>query len=115
MIIIRGNNMSYDEFDIILAKTIYGEARGEYEALEGGLSSLIAIGNVVINRLNGRGFGRSVKEVCLKPFQFSCWNDGDPNKVLLVSIDNKDAIFRLCLDVAKKVIDGIYPDLTKKK
>ena len=35
----------------ILARTIYGEARGEYYRLDGGLSSLIAIGNVVKNRL----------------------------------------------------------------
>jgi len=52
----------------ILARTIFGEARGEYDHPEGGMASLIAVGNVVMNRLQVKGrYGQSIQEVCLKP------------------------------------------------
>lgn len=98
----------------ILARTIFGEARGEYESPEGGIASLIAVGNVVMNRLkvNGR-YGRSIQEVCLKPWQFSCWNEGDPNRAILMCDDIPDPLFPLCCQVARKVAFGDWPDLTK--
>lgn len=101
----------------ILAKTIYGEARGEYNLLNGGLSSLIAIGNVVINRLKqNMWFGSTISEVCLKPKQFSCWNHNDPNRPLLdLPLTHQkliqDPIFNKCLEVAKNI--NVLPDLTK--
>ena len=38
----------------ILARTIFGEARGEYEHVEGGISALIGVGNVVMNRVKAQ-------------------------------------------------------------
>ncbi|MCE3230905.1 MAG: hypothetical protein K0R76_1242 [Alphaproteobacteria bacterium] len=105
--------MKRDEIDI-LARTIFGEARGEYDGLEGGVSSLIAVGNVVMNRLKAESwYGTSIAEVCLKPWQFSCWNEGDPNRALLMRDDIPDPVFRVCRQVATKVASGEWPDLTK--
>lgn len=48
-----------------LAKVIYAESRGE--CLEG----KIAVGAVVMNRLNSGGYGRSITDVIKKPGQFA--------------------------------------------
>ena len=102
-----------DEIDI-LARTIYGEARGEYDLLEGGISALIGVGNVVMNRLKARSwYGKSIQEVCQKPFQFSCWNVGDPNRKILMQEEITDPVFTVCHQVATKVALEEWPDLTK--
>jgi N-acetylmuramoyl-L-alanine amidase len=105
--------MQTDNIDI-LARTIYGEARGEYDRLDGGLACLIAVGNVVMNRLNTpRQYGQTIQEVCHKPWQFSCWNTKDPNQGLLMASQITDPLFTVCLEVATKVAKGAWPDLTK--
>lgn len=96
----------------ILAQTIYGEARGEAKALEGGLAALMAVANVVMNRVKEGGwFGRSVKEVCLKPRQFSCWEDGNVEAMQKARAE-PDAVYRLCQRVAQGVAQDGWPDLT---
>ena len=52
-----------------VALTIFGEARSE--AIEG----RIAVANCIRNRLkaNRVSFGRTPLDVCMKPWQFSCW------------------------------------------
>ncbi|MBN9565445.1 MAG: cell wall hydrolase [Alphaproteobacteria bacterium] len=100
---------------IIFADTIYGEARGEYCRPSGGLPSLIAVANVIMNRVKDpKRFGNTVEEVCLAKKQFSCWNDSDPN-LLLLSLPTrfKEPIWCVALNVAQKVSDGLWPDLTK--
>ncbi|HLD95340.1 MAG TPA: cell wall hydrolase [Alphaproteobacteria bacterium] len=98
----------------ILARTIYGEARGEYFSRVGGLSALIAVGNVVLNRMKRKKwFGTTVREVCLKPFQFSCWNEKDPNFRVVKSVSRQDPIFEICYHVAEQLCDGRWPDLTQ--
>jgi cell wall hydrolase len=58
----------------LLTMCIYGESRSE--SYEGKL----AIGYVVMNRLHERKwFGKTLREVILKPYQFSCFNRNDPN------------------------------------
>lgn len=55
--------------DAIVALTLFGEARGE------GPEGRIAVANVIRNRMLARRgtFGLTLREVCLKPNQFSCW------------------------------------------
>lgn len=65
----------------ILALTIYGEARGE--PVEG----QIAVANVVRNRAITNG--STYRTECLKSHQFSCWNETDPNKVILYELTEK--------------------------
>jgi N-acetylmuramoyl-L-alanine amidase len=96
-----------------LARTLYGEARGEYKT--SGPGALIAVANVIVNRQKrGARFGKTITEVCLKPKQFSCWNHNDPN-YKLISGDEilKESLFDLCKEVALKVGSEIWPDLTR--
>jgi len=106
--------ISENDLDI-LARTIFGEARCEYNYSQGGLASLIAVGNVVMNRLQSpKRFGASLKEVCQKPWQFSCWNENDPVRKMITADDvDGDFIFRICQDVAIGVALQDWPDLTK--
>lgn len=61
----------------VVALTAYGEARGE--PLEG----VVAVLQVIRNRVRDRRWPASWEGVCLQPFQFSCWNAGDPNRQTL--------------------------------
>ena len=98
----------------VLARTIYGEARGEYGRLDGGVAALIAVANVINNRNTIKSwFGQSIPEVCQKPWQFSCWNPSDPNRALVSAGVICDPIFNICEMVAKSVIEGRCLDLTK--
>jgi len=60
--------------DLIVAATIWGEARGEGER------GMIAVANVIKNRAKSGGI--TPKEVVLKPKQFSVWNNADVDSVL---------------------------------
>ncbi|MDR0942105.1 MAG: cell wall hydrolase [Holosporales bacterium] len=94
----------------IMAKTIYGEARGEYSCKNGGLKSLIAVGNVIMNR--SKSSGDSITAVCLKPKQFSCWNKDDPNRKIIEKATAKDKAYQLCFITAAKIISEEIGDAT---
>lgn len=123
----------------VLAQTIWGEARQE------GTKGMLAVGNVIKNRAeaNSRLFGQGIKGVALKPKQFSCWNQGDPNREKLKDILQYDKIISLrksptgepfnewfqkfkdtgeyleyksylkAKEIAKQILDGTAPDPTK--
>lgn len=101
-------NMDVD----IVARTLYGEARGEYKTT--GLSAFIAIANVIANRVaHPFKYGKTYGDVCLKPSQFSCWNEGDPNRILIQKEDlDQDPLFKTAQWVAHNVIQGKWPDVT---
>lgn len=81
-----------------LARTLYGEARGEGEV------GMRAVGHVVFNRIDAKSWwGRDVIGVCRKPWQFSCWNANDPNVGALRRVTAADASFRLAFDIASKL------------
>lgn len=94
----------------IMARTLWGEARGET------LTGKEAVANVILNRLKlsrRRGkmwWGNSIEEICLKPSQFSCWNKGDPNYPKLSTIDQSDPQFAICQRVATRAVNGMLPD-----
>jgi N-acetylmuramoyl-L-alanine amidase len=98
----------------ILARTIYGEARGEFAKY--GPSALIAVANVIINRWKRGGkYGKTITEVCFKPKQFSCWDVNDPNRTLIQQEDLiKDPLFKISQTIAKKTVSGVWPDLTRE-
>jgi spore germination cell wall hydrolase CwlJ-like protein len=99
----------------IVAKTIYGEARGEYQSKTGGLPSLIAVANVILNRYISTNDKRLIEDICTKPKQFSCWNKCDPNfRVISGELSaSADSIYGICETVAKEVVLGHWPDITK--
>lgn len=96
-----------------MARTIYGEARGEFMKIHGGLSSLIAVGNVIFNRFKEKRFGKTIKEVCQKPWQFSCWNENDPNKRIIENVKSGEKIFDVCCELAELIVESKCPDITK--
>jgi len=65
----------------ILALTLYGEARGE------SISGQCAVGNVIRNRVikSGKGW----HDIILAKWQFSCWNENDPNFIPLMEMAEK--------------------------
>ena len=95
-----------------MAVTIFGEARGE--SIEG----LVAVGNVIMNR--ARAANTSVKEICLAPKQFSCWDEDDPNfdlvRNLLSQLENgneiRDPYARQCIVVARAICNEDFLDNT---
>ena len=102
--------MNYSEKDLdILARTVYGEARGELFLY--GITPIIAVANVVVNRYKKK-FAKSIREVCLAKYQFSCWNKNDPNYKIISRENINDVIFGKCLDIAKNVLDEKWPDIT---
>ncbi len=103
--------MTQNDLDIF-ARTLYGEARGEYTT--SGVGAFIAVGNVIMNRFKRKRYGDTIADVCLKPRQFSCWNQGDPNRILIQDINlNGVTLFKCCLKVAQMLMDKRWPDLTR--
>lgn len=96
-----------------LARTIYGEARGEYANT--GPAAFMAVAWVVRNRLkHPKRFGGTVEQVCFKPYQFSCWNVKDPNRRVIENVTSDDALFALCHDIGAWVMQADeVADVTK--
>jgi N-acetylmuramoyl-L-alanine amidase len=91
-----------------LARTIYGEARGE------SFIGQVAVAWVVRNRsmdATGR-WGSSIKDVCLRPKQFRCWNSNDPQYHTIRSVGMDSVAFVRALAVAALVILGDLADPT---
>jgi spore germination cell wall hydrolase CwlJ-like protein len=95
----------------ILARTVWGEARGE------SLNGQIAVAWTIRNRVNDGNsrswWGEGYAGVCQKPYQFSCWNRSDPNFVYLSGV--KQIPFREFAQAriaADQVLDGKVPDPT---
>ncbi len=92
---------------LVLARTIYGEARGENDETKK------AVANVVINRVkNPKWWGKTVKEVCLARKQFSCFNFSDPNFEKLIKVTIKDKTFQECFGIAYAAVKKLIPDNT---
>ncbi len=96
----------------VLARTIWGEARGE------GTAGMHAVANVVLNRVrvaeaNGKyWWGNNIIQVCQKPYQFSCWNRSDPNFRKLQSVDESDLYFATAIRLARRAVIGKLKDVT---
>jgi spore germination cell wall hydrolase CwlJ-like protein len=95
-----------------LARTLWGEARGE------SVAGIEAVASVVLNRVarararGGHWWGRDVDGVCRAPRQFSCWNPEDPNRAKLEAVTAADPVFATCLRVARRAVAGVLADRT---
>jgi N-acetylmuramoyl-L-alanine amidase len=99
----------------ILARTLYGEARGE------GRAGLIAVASVILNRqrivrmrpARIRQFGGpAIADICLAPAQFSCWLASDPNSAILRAPSITGQSFFLCTQIAADALAGRLRDPT---
>lgn len=105
-----------DDLDI-MCRTIWAESRGEPEA------GKIAVGFVIVERarlaraymdktgsrkhaLYGDG---TIGSACLTPWQFSCWNERDPNLPKLLRA-HKDPAWGTCMKAAEIVLLGSRPN-----
>ncbi len=96
----------------VLARTLYGEARGEP------VRGKEAVAAVILNRVRkaeahgGWWWGDDIVGVCLKPWQFSCWNPGDPNRARLLAVTAESGTSATCLRVARRAVAGRLDDPT---
>lgn len=95
----------------ILARTLWGEARGE------GTQGMVAVGFVIKNRVfdgNAKSWwGEGYAGVCQARSQFSCWNKNDPNYPYLSGLKAiPSGEFAKALAAARLVMDGAVPDPT---
>lgn len=92
---------------MVLARTIYGEARGE------SYQDKLAVAHVVLNRWRDatRRHDHTISATCLRYKQFSAWNEGDSNRGKVIGIMIDDVVFRVCLRAALEALDG--DDFTK--
>lgn len=104
--------------DVIVALTVLGEARGESE------TGKAAVAHVIHNRMIRHNAPPGI--VCLKPWQFSCWNEGDakknvppdPNRVFLLDTIAKAAaniplgLWASCWTAAVEALEGRSADVT---
>lgn len=91
----------------VVARTLWGEARGC------GADGMRHVGSVILNRSRKPGWwGTDVISVCRKPYQFSCWNAGDPNRAKVEAVNTDDPMFRVALGIAFNVLTGHLADET---
>jgi N-acetylmuramoyl-L-alanine amidase len=89
----------------LLAMCVYGESRSE--PYEGKLS----IACVVMNRVKEQGwFGKTVKEVLLKPYQFTCFSKSDPNFKKLFKPE--PGLWKQCFKAAWNAYSSLSDDPT---
>lgn len=81
----------------ILAATLYFEAGSTLPPEE-----TMAIGWVIKNRVKSKQFPSTIKEVCIQPKQFSCWNRKVPGHVSARTLQTNR--FYICASVAEIVI-----------
>ena len=103
----KTDDFSKDSDNVLLARMLYGETRNCSE------EEKIAVAYTIINRVNdGKKWnGENVKQVILKPWQYSCFNKNDVNYEKLKNPDKK--IFEDCLKVANEVLQGKHSELNK--
>lgn len=95
--------------DVLFSMLLFGEARGEIDEAK------IGVGWVVWNRnLHPRWWGKNLRGVILKPFQFSCLNLGDPNrtKLLFPFKHEEPQVWDRCYDIAIGIMNNEIPDNT---
>jgi spore germination cell wall hydrolase CwlJ-like protein len=105
-----------EEIDVVdahwMALTMWGEGRGEGEA------GMRAVGHVIHNRWQAKRHGAFVTDTVSQAWQFSAWNQGDPNRTAMLNIDalppgSRD--HRLWLDakrIAAEILAGRSADPT---
>jgi len=93
----------------VVACTLWGEARNQ------GVAGMRAVASVIENRRQaGYRRKRSASDVCLDPWQFSCWNANDRNLGRMRAVARApDAEYREALTIADEVVKRTLGDSVK--
>ncbi len=93
----------------IVACTLWGEARNQGE------EGLRAVACVIANRWRTvYRRQRSAQDVCLDPYQFSCWLKNDPNLPRMLAVARQpDATYRTALALADELLSRTLVDITR--
>lgn len=106
----KTDNFKTDSERVLMARMLYGEARNCSN------TEKVAIAYTAVNRAHDKKAwnGKTVKEAILKPWQYSCFNNNDPNKKQLKNPEaySPKAFYR-CLNIAKGVLSGKIIDPAK--
>lgn len=103
--------------DELMALTLLAEARGEDTV------GRQMVASVIVNRrkfsLEWRAthntecwWGETIREIILKPWQFSSWNENDPNRAKMPDFIHHP-LYPECLTIATAAISGNAEDFTK--
>lgn len=100
-----------------MARTVYGEARGESVIVQAAVAWVI-VARVLAGRLDPGKFGwwgSTPGEVCLKKWQFSAWNPAtpeapNPNLELMRAARMGEPVFNRALGVVGLVLGGAIPN-----
>jgi N-acetylmuramoyl-L-alanine amidase len=112
----RAYPASGEDIDV-LARTIFGEARGE--SLEGQIAvawcirhrAEFALAYVARHNHPHRLYGDgSIAAACKMPWQFSCWNENDPTHAAMLAVGLSNPAFQHANMVALQVISGRAED-----
>lgn len=92
----------------VVACTLWGEARNQGE------QGMRAVACVIGNRWRTHYRRRqSAREVCLDPWQFSCWLKNDPNLPRMLAVARQpDAPYQAALALAEVLLQGSLKDIT---
>jgi len=92
-----------ESYELIMgALCIWREARGEPR------EGKVAVWNVIKNRVASKRWGPTITRVVTARWQFSAFNDGDPNTTKFPAVE--DVAWQECLEV---VIGNGAPDITQ--
>lgn len=97
----------------VLARTIYGIARGSDEETREALVALIMnrCASAMTHDTN-KTWGLTIADVCLKPGQFGCWDADSPNRSSAILAAPGDLAFMECFLLATRAAHGFYSDET---
>lgn len=97
----------------ILIRTVAGEARSEPPLGQQ------AVAHVILNRLAAattlairNRWGASIAEICLKPQQFSCWDDRDQNRRYIINLRPCDAVYNVAVEAVTNAYRNLLTDPT---
>ncbi|MCA1908779.1 MAG: cell wall hydrolase, partial [Magnetospirillum sp.] len=89
-------------------RTLAGEAEAKDR------DDMECIAAVIVNRMNLPNWPGSAAQVCQQPWQFSCWNVGDPGRARILALAKTDPLYLECREVAAAALEGRLPDRTNR-
>ncbi len=105
-----------DHIDVVdahwMALTMWGEARGQSE------EGMRAVGHVIHNRWLAKRHGAYVTDTVSAAWQFSCWNEGDPNRAAMLNIEalpehsEEHRLWMAAKRIAAEILSGRSADPT---